>query len=366
MASNGARAAPAMTRRRAERPGLGIGWLLTYPLSIIFAAMLFLTVEEIRRPSQGAFPTPSAGEDWQAGFAGRITAVTEAIQHLALPLSKPVEEERGSGALRWTHRLFEARMAIADKERAETTLAELRKADSGITLTSSATFDGAEVRVGLDGLLTHTLRLHFYDAARQPRVALVVGSLGDDLKLARECVGVDAPIALAVRPFRPFSREVAELGHIFQREILLEWDENAGGPSIATGEASEDPVRSRLDAALATVPHVVGVASTSGAASSHGPRVREVLASLGLFYLVAGSADAATTVVVLEPEGGAGADRLGALIEAARERGHAIAVSPSSPGTPGGLPSVLEQLRKENIELVPVSDVAVPARGTAS
>ena len=350
-----------MMARRAERPTLGIGWLLTWPASVVFAAMLFLTVEEMRRPSDDAMPTPSAGQDWQAGFAGRVDAVTDAIGHLSIPLSKPVEEERGSGTLRWTHRLFEARMAAGDKERAEAALSELGKADPGITMTSSTTFDGAEVRVGLDGLLTHTLRLHFFDATSQPRVALIITAFGDDLRLAREWVGFDAPIALAVRPFRPFSREVAELGHMFQREVLLDWDESVGGPP-ASDDGEADPIRTQIDAALATVPHVVGVANTSAVPSSHGARVREVLASLGLFYLGMNGPDPAAAVIVLDVETADADKRLGALIAAARERGHVIAVSPSSAGTTGGLPSVVERLRKENIELVRVSDVAPDAR----
>jgi polysaccharide deacetylase 2 family uncharacterized protein YibQ len=355
-----------MTRRRGARPGVGIGWLLTWPLGVVFAAMVFLTVEEIRRPSQGALPTPSAGEDWQAGFAGRIAAVTEAIEHSSLPLSKAVEEQRGSGALRWTHRLFEARMAIGDKEKAEATLAELRKVDPGIALTSSATFDGAEVRVGLDGLLTHPLRLHFHDAAQRPRIALVMGSLGDDLRLARECLGSDAPIALAVRPFRPFSREVAELGHMFQREILLDWDGGADGPPAPSGESVADPLRSRLDAAVATVPHLVGVVSSSGAVPVSAARIREALAGLGLFYLGAAEQDMVATVVVFDVEAGAGDDRLTALVAAARERGRAVGFSASTPGTPGALPAVLERLQKENVDLVPVSDLAVAAAATPS
>src|SRR5262249_13547344 len=159
-------------------PAIGIGWLLTWPLSIVFAAMLFLTVQEIRHPSQQGVvvQTPAAGEDWQGGFSGRVDAGTQALQHSDLALAKAVEEERGSGSLRWTHRLFEARLPIADKERAEAALSGLKTVDPGITLTSSPTFDGAEVRIGLDGLLTHTLRLHFRDSSQHPRVALVVGS----------------------------------------------------------------------------------------------------------------------------------------------------------------------------------------------
>ena len=53
------------------------------------------------------------------------------------------------------------------------------------------------------------------------RVALIIDDLGYDLDVARKISNLPVPIALAVLPHCPFSREVARLAREKNREILL-------------------------------------------------------------------------------------------------------------------------------------------------
>jgi hypothetical protein len=97
-----------------------------------------------------------------------------------------------------------------------------------LAATAENTTDGTDVKVGLDGLLVSTLRFRWGGQETpkpvHPRLAIVIGPLGDDLRVARQVVEIDGPIALGVRPFRPFSSQVAELGRMFDRQVLVQLD----------------------------------------------------------------------------------------------------------------------------------------------
>jgi polysaccharide deacetylase 2 family uncharacterized protein YibQ len=196
------------------------------------------------------------------------------------------------------------------------------------------------------------------DQQARPRVALVVGPLGDDLRLARDCVRVDAPLALSVRPFRPFSREVAELGKIFEREVLV--------------EIADAPAATALAQALSSVPNAVGVngepASPLAGASA---TLRQAVEERGLLFVATPAAPAPAegepALFVLDEQEGSGlAAQIERLVARARSGGAAIGYGRSNEATVAALGSLVEQLRKQDVELVPISalgaDVALSAR----
>jgi hypothetical protein len=256
--------------RRGERPPIGLAWIVTWPLSAAFAAMVFLAGEELRHPgrtTEVAPPPPTGGADWSARFPERIAAIDAALHKTPLDLPKPIEDERGSGQLRWTHRLYTIDLSRAQRGQAETAIDALRGVDPGLTTTADNTTAGTDVRIGLDGLLVSTLRFRFVEAVTpkppKPRLAVVIGPLGDDLRVARQVVAIEGPVVLSVRPFRPFSREVAELARMFQHEVLVQLDGSESEPSEGGARADTD-----LDAVLASVPQAVGVVWQGAAGSS--------------------------------------------------------------------------------------------------
>src|SRR5262245_53291353 len=154
--------------RRGEHPPIGLAWVVTWPLSAVLAAMIFLSGEEIHQPSRKAaqMPPPPAigGADWGAHFPERIAAVDAALRKSRLRLPRPVEDERGSGPLRWMHRRYDIELPRAEQGQAEVAVAALQNVDPGLTATAENTSDGTDVRVGLDGLLVATLRFRWVDA----------------------------------------------------------------------------------------------------------------------------------------------------------------------------------------------------------
>lgn len=354
--------------RRGERPPIGLTWIVTWPLSAAFAALVFLAGEELRhpaRPSQVASLPTTGGADWSAHFPERIDVIDAALHKAPLRLPKPIEDERGSGRLRWTHRLYEIELARADQGQAEAAIEALRGVDPGLTATADATAQGTDVRIGLDGLLVSTLRFRVVEAVTptpaRPRLAVVIGPLGDDLRVARQVVAIEGPVVLSVRPFRPFSREVAELGRIFHREVLVQLDgsESETREGGARGETD-------LDAVLASVPQAVGVAWQGDVGSSPrgGRRFREELDRRQLLYLGApihAPADASTlpvpSVIAGEPAEAVAA-QLNAVSDKARSDSGAIAFGAPTEATLTTLAQILPQWRAAEIEVVPVTALA--------
>src|SRR5262249_33327598 len=190
-------------------------------------------------------------------------AVTDALARLPLALPTPTVERQGSGSLRWMHRRYEVTLPQPEAGTIEHALQPVRDSAAGVTLEVSEHDAGASAQIGIDGLLTHTVIVHWLD--RPPRTALIVDDLGNDLLVARELMAIDAPLTMAIVPFRPFSKQVAELAAMFGREVLLQlpMDEqegaDIGGQRVLSATANQADVLALVNDGLADVPHSVGV-----------------------------------------------------------------------------------------------------------
>ncbi|HVO25828.1 MAG TPA: divergent polysaccharide deacetylase family protein [Candidatus Margulisiibacteriota bacterium] len=369
---------------RSESRRLGWGWLLSLLSSTILGLLIFLSSLALRQPT-AIVVAPSAPQpraNWAADFPARLTAVTAALGQLPWPMPAPNEEPQGAGALRWTLRRYELTLPAPENPAGiEKLFDPVRAAAAGATVDVNQQAIGAQVQIGIDGLLTHTLTLHWL--GRQARVAILIDDLGNDLLIARTLVSIDTPLTLAVMPFRPFSREVAELATLFGREVLVhlpmeaESGEDFGAENVLLVAADRDAIAQQLDASLQTVPHAVGVNNHMGSRfttdRAHMLWVLEYLKQKDLFFIdsrttpysVACEVAAAIKLrcaarsVFLDDTDDESAIRsqIEALPKLAREQGDVIAIGHPRPATVAALQAALPGFAAAGVQIVSASTV---------
>ncbi len=364
-------------------PLFGWGWLRSLACSTVLGVLIFLSSLALRDPEALIAPAPLPPGNWAADFPSRIESVTAALALLPWPLPQPEEEPQGSGALRWTHRRYALTLPAPDRPDAiERLLDPLRSAAPGVTVHINEEAIGAHVQIGIDGLLTHTLTLHWL--GRRARAAIIIDDLGDDLLIARTLVAIEAPLTLAVMPFRPFSKEVAELAALFGREVLLDLPmQNDNGEDFDAQRvlllgADRDTIVGQIDDSLATVPHVAGVSNHMGSRLTadrvHMLWVLGHLKQKGLFFIdsrttansVACDVAAALTLPCAarsvslddtdeEPAIRAQMESVSAL---ARRHGAVIAIGHARAATAAALHAALPRVAAAGVEVVPASTIA--------
>jgi len=362
-----------MTRRRFH----SWYWLFRLLGAASFALLLYVDslLLQAGPVPRAAVSLPAA--DWQANFPSRIDQVTAALAHLPVPLPTPNEEPQGGASVRWMHRRYELTLPRPRQPNAvEQMLDGVRTAAEGVTLQVTPQPSGAQVQIGVDGLLTHTLTFHWLD--RHPRVALVIDQLGDDLLVARAFAGISVPLTFAVMPFRPFSREVAELARLFGREVLLQFPGEPEAPEGARPEAVSarargDPLR-EIDRDLTSVPYVIGVSDMDSRLAGDPQQRKLVLNALKqreLFLLDGRSAAtsavcevaATTTVACAAPsrwfddsdDGQSIAAQAEALLNFAGTRGDTIAVVHPRLTVAPALEELAPRFAAADIDIVPVT-----------
>ena len=361
---------------RGDRPPIGLTWIVTWPLSAVLAATVFLSASELQhsfRSAEPAAPRESSSE-WNARLPGRIAAVDAALRKSPLRLAAPIEEERGAGPLRFKHRTYEIQLTRADQPRAEAAIETVRSADPGLVLHTVQNADDSEVRIGIDGLEVSTVRFLWRENPQaRPRVSVVVGPFGDDLRLARQVIEmIDAPIVLGVDPRRPFASQVAELGTMFERESVLEF--RAPPPPPPTPTPGEDPLVTPpprpklppppdLEAGLTALPKAVAAAWIGDGPSV--PRAdRGLLAAADKHELpfLGDRGDKRPSALPMpialvedqkRPE--ALTEQLQKIADTARRYGRAVAVAAPTDATIDALQATLPQWRQSDLEVVPIS-----------
>jgi len=128
------------------------------------------------------------------------------------------------------------------------------------------------------------------------RVALIIDDIGYDLDVAREILDLPVPVALAILPHCPYSRDVALLARKENREILLHLPmEPRDYPRTDSGEGTllctmtGEEVIGELEKNLEAVPGAVGVNNHMGSLfMEDGERLEMVFRRLkkrGLFFV---------------------------------------------------------------------------------
>lgn len=353
-----------MARGRSSG-SIALSWIVTWPLTLAFAVMVFVSAREVNLTSEDT-TQPIGGPGWEAAFPARVDAVTAAIKRTSLSRTPPVEEAKGSGSMRWQHRRYIIPIKPEERATVEGVIDELRTVDPGITVSPVWIGDGVDVRIGLDGLLTHTLELRWGEtkpaAVAAPQIAMILSTLGDDLRTARELVDVEGKVGLGVRPFRPFSKEVAELAHHFEREVWLDLTAAPDGEATLGDVPVPADEQGYVDSALLSVPYAVGVAHDRAAV--HGTQWSESALAAAvkqrkLLYLVGtrsprSGAQPQTLLVGLDDQNAA-TDTLASLGSRAQSDGAVIAIGPAGTAAAEALRRAIPEWRKAGVDLVPAS-----------
>ncbi len=358
------------------------GWILTPLFSVGFGLLVFADSLLIQGHDEAPTTPPALQADWAAGFPARVERVTVAVEALPLPLPTPAEEPKGSGALHWQHRRYELTIPAPGQAGAiDRVFDVVRAAAPGVSVEVSEHDAGAQVQVGIDGLLTHTIVLHWL--GRRPRVAIVIDDLGNDLLIAGQLAEIDAALTFAVLPFRPFSKEVAERAALVGREVLVhmpmepESGEDFGAQEVLQVGADRPKIVHEVDASVAAIPHAVGVNNHMGSLFT-ADRERmlwalERLKEEGLFFI-----DSRTTPLSVACEVAAAirlpcaardvflddtdeehaiATQLHTVLELAQSRGDMIAIGHARPATVAALRTALPGFSAAGIDIVSASTI---------
>jgi len=218
----------------------------------------------------------------------------------------------------------------------------------------------------------------------EPRLAIVIDDLGNELAPARRLAGWPQPVAGAVLPGLAHSAASARALSEGGKQVLLHLPmEPEGfprvrpGPGVILRAQSDGEIAQTLEADLATVPGAAGVNNHMGSAATADPRVMRavarVLSHRGLFFVDSRTTDATVAERTAEEESVPSArrrvflddvateaavkERLDEAIERARTEGSAIAIGHPYPATLAVLERELPTAGEKGVKLVKVGEL---------
>lgn len=215
------------------------------------------------------------------------------------------------------------------------------------------------------------------------RIAIILDDIGYNRASGERALQLPAAVTFSVIPFTPYSHSLAEKAHRQQREILLHLPMESADSHRRldegglTGQQPETEIRTRVNAAIAAVPHAIGLNNHMGsrltADSQRMNWVMEEVRQTPLFFIdsmtsvdsVAGRTARRLSIPSLsrdvfldnEPETAAIDTAFRHLLQKARKDGYAVAIGHPHPATLNYLQRRLPQLSTEQVELVPLSQL---------
>ncbi len=250
-------------------------------------------------------------------------------------------------------------------------------------LRSKGGWRAADIRFSREGEPAGHWRLR--EVPRLRRAAVVIDDLGRDLEPTRKLLELPYPLTFSVLPGLSHSAETADeafrAGRVVMLHLPMEPEPRSpaspGRGAIGVG-MSGDEVARIIQADLATVPHAQGVNNHMGSRATADPAlmagVMKVLAERRLFFV---DSRTTTETVALSTARRLGvpafqrsvflddtettAYTLGQLREFRRvveEQGAALAIGHPHPSTISALAQFLPEFERDDIQIVPASDLA--------
>ncbi|WP_372663745.1 divergent polysaccharide deacetylase family protein [Cohnella sp.] len=128
------------------------------------------------------------------------------------------------------------------------------------------------------------------------QIAVVIDDLGNRMKGTEQMLELPIKLTVAVMPFLPSTRQDAEAAHRKGHDVIvhLPMEPIRGsrswlGPGAITTDLTDDEIRKRVEAAIADVPHAVGMNNHMGSRATSDKRVMQIVLQVckekGLFFL---------------------------------------------------------------------------------
>jgi polysaccharide deacetylase 2 family uncharacterized protein YibQ len=221
-------------------------------------------------------------------------------------------------------------------------------------------------------------------AADGPRIAIIIDDLGHQQGTGERVIALPGPVACAILPGTPRAGALARQARVYRKEVLVHLpmeaanfhgDTEAGTLSLDMGR--EDLVAA-LDAALAEIPHAIGVNNHRGSLLTRHPGhmqwlMQELHARAPLFFVDSYTTHHSIALQIAAENGVRAVKRdvfldadpaperiraeLERLIGLARERGSAVAIGHPYEATLAILEEELPLLAEAGVELVPISEL---------
>lgn len=226
--------------------------------------------------------------------------------------------------------------------------------------------------------------------AGEARVAIIIDDLGYQLDAGRRAISLPGPVSFAVLPGTPRAATLARWAHNSGKEVLLHLplqansDDKDNEPIGIDLDMSRERLATTFDAALRSVPHVIGVNGHKGSLLTRHPGhmqwlMEEIRARENLFF-VDSYTTAHSVALQMATEAGVSALRRDVFLDPdpspatvqrqfermkvlAKRRGFVVAIGHPYDATLALLEKELPKLAEQGIELVTISTLVGPRSG---
>jgi polysaccharide deacetylase 2 family uncharacterized protein YibQ len=265
----------------------------------------------------------------------------------------------------------------------------LSKLGKPISFHSVTGKDSLEVDIKVQNQITHQLTFLYVKpalskVAARPKVALVIDDLGGENQVSQEILHWNVPLTLAILPFTPYSKVVAQQARQMGKEIILHlpmepygYPQAKPGEGVLLEEMEEEKLLDQLSRDLEAVPNVTGVSNHMGSRLMEDPgKLRIIMKELkrrGLFFLDSRTSPQTMGLQIAGSIGVRAAERtlfldhfqdpeeikrqLEKLAQLSLETGKAIGIGHPHPSTLKSLKEMIPRMKKKGIEIVPLSSL---------
>jgi polysaccharide deacetylase 2 family uncharacterized protein YibQ len=224
-------------------------------------------------------------------------------------------------------------------------------------------------------------------AQTPPRIAIIIDDLGYQFAAGKRAIDLPGPVSYAILPATPSGSLLAHTAHEQGKEVLLHLpleavgEDGPGEPGGITLDMSRMAFDAAFAAALASVPHAIGVSSHRGSLLTRHPGhmrwlMQEISEREGLFFVDSYTTSGSVALQIAAEFGVAATRRhvfldndrspeamlreFDRLMRLAERQGIAIGIGHPYPETLSFLESRLAALDVSTVKLIPVSEALIP------
>lgn len=221
----------------------------------------------------------------------------------------------------------------------------------------------------------------------KPKIAIVIDDMGQNMWQMQQLLETDIPVTIAVIPFLPHSKDVAEQANKLGLEVLLHIpmepkdlsNHNPGKGGLFT-TMSDDKIYEQVLEEIDAVPYIKGVNNHMGSRftedENHMRIVLNAVKERGLFFLDSMTTPKSKATMIANEIGLNAGQRqvfldnkqdvsyikgqIGKLLQTARKKGKAVAIGHPHPATFATIREMSDELKNGEFDLVPVSELIIP------